>query len=78
MNERMSKRCFHVSHGRIRCLLTLFFASTKLIIRDSTTSGRARRETVCLVNTEARQRCSRREEGWGCPPCEEEPDQFFD
>lgn len=40
------------------------FAGTKLIIRDSTTSGRAGRETVCLVNTEARQRCSRRGR-WG-------------
>ena len=46
--------------------------SAKFIIRDSTTSGRAHRETVCLVETEAMQRCTPREKGCGHPHSEEE------
>ena len=47
-------------------------ADTKFIIRHSTTThGRAHRETICLVEIEARQRDIPREEGCWCPPSEE-------
>ena len=48
-------------------------AGTKFIIRHSTTTReRAHRETICLVEIEARQRDTPREEGCWCPPSEEE------
>ena len=44
-------------------------ADTKFIVRDNTTtSGRAQRETVCLVETAARQRRTARGKGWGRHP----------
>ena len=44
--------------------------STEFIIRDiaQQTCGRAHRETVCLDEKEARQRCTPGEKGCGCPP----------
>ena len=49
-------------------------AGTKFIIRHSTTTReRAHRETICLVEIEARQISTPRNKGCVHPPNEEEP-----
>ena len=59
----------YISHGGKNCKNTYEVYYWR---HSTTTSGRAHRETVCLVKIEARQRCTPAEKGVGVLPNEKE------
>ena len=61
-----SEKCIYHGDRNCKCRYRVYYQ------RHSTRSGRAHREIVCLVKTEARQRCTPGEKGCGWPPHEEE------